>query len=324
VSDRLWNLLADQAASGPHGRRLLILTYHRVLERPDELLDGDLDAQAFDAQLRLFKRRFQVLRRDEALTRLDAGTLPARAVAITFDDGYADNRTVALPVLQRHGLPATFFIATAFLDGGRMWNDTIIESLRRAAGATLDLSPLGLGQYPLTDGAARKRAIESVITALKHREPLEREQTVRRLAELIGAPLPDDLMMTSAQVKELAQAGMLIGGHTMTHPVLTAVADGTAQTEIAKGRERLRELTGQPINLFAYPNGRPRNDYQQRHVQMVRELGFAAAVSTAWGFADRGSDRWQLPRVAAWDPVPWRLHLRLLRAYREPQAAYAH
>ena len=74
--------------------------------------------------------------------RLQQGRLPPRALAITFDDGYADNRTVAAPLLERHGLPCTFFVATGFLDGGRMWNDTLIETVRRAPGQTLDLRDL--------------------------------------------------------------------------------------------------------------------------------------------------------------------------------------
>ena len=117
----------------PAGRRarLSVLIFHRVLPRPDPLFPGVIDAAGFDAICRWVKGWFNVLALDDAARRLRDGSLPERALAITFDDGYADNHDVALPILLRHGLPATFFIATGFLDGGRMWNDTVIESIRR-------------------------------------------------------------------------------------------------------------------------------------------------------------------------------------------------
>ena len=76
---------------------------------------------------------------DVAVDALKTGKLPARAAAITFDDGYADNRSIALPILKQHGLSATFFIATGYLNGGRMWNDTIIEAIRRSEAKKLEI-----------------------------------------------------------------------------------------------------------------------------------------------------------------------------------------
>ena len=127
--------------------------------------------------------------------------------------------------------------------------------------------------------------------------------------------------MSDAQVKALRDAGMHIGAHTASHPVLAAVDDATAQREIVEGRDYLRGLLQDPVDMFAYPNGRPSHDYARQHVQMVKQLGFKSAMSTAWGFADARSDLWQTPRIAPWDQVPWRFGARLLRAYREPQAA---
>src|SRR5262249_56576651 len=122
------------------------------------------------AQMRRGRDWFTVLPLPEAIERLRTGALPSRAAAITFDDGYADNCTVAMPILSRLRLPATFFVATGFLDGGRMWNDTVIESVRRA-GDELDLSSLGLGHYSLPDATARRRAFAAILPALKYRGP---------------------------------------------------------------------------------------------------------------------------------------------------------
>jgi peptidoglycan/xylan/chitin deacetylase (PgdA/CDA1 family) len=316
--------LGSLLARGDHGRRLLILTYHRVLDRPDPMIDdGGLDVAGFDAQSRVLAANFNVLRLDEALQRLASASLPPRAVALTFDDGYADNYTNALPILSRHGLTATFFVATAFLNGGRMWNDTLIESMRRAAGPRLDLSVIGLDALDVASAEARRASCTRVIDQLKHRPLAERQHAVDCVATAVGQPLPDDLMMTDAQVCGLRDAGMHIGAHTVSHPVLAAVDAGTAQREIADGRDYLRELLREPVDIFAYPNGRPVRDYSRQHVELVKQLGFKSAMSTAWGYTDARSDLWQTPRIAPWDPVPWRFGLRLLRAYRERQAAAA-
>ena len=140
--------------------RLSILILHRVLPEPDALDPYAIDAPYFDAMCGWMMQAFKVLPLDEAVRRLRSGTLPARAAAITFDDGDADNHDVALPILQRHGLSATFFVATGYLNGGRRFNDSVTETLRRAAGPAIDLrhTLLGnLGQHGL-DGADADQA----------------------------------------------------------------------------------------------------------------------------------------------------------------------
>jgi len=121
--------LAAGAVPGD-GSRLSILIYHRVLPGPDPLNNWDPTAAEFESQIRALSRFFTPLALGEAVERLRKGTLPAHAACVTFDDGYRDNVDVALPILRRHGVPATFFIATGYLNGGRMWNDTVIESIR--------------------------------------------------------------------------------------------------------------------------------------------------------------------------------------------------
>src|SRR5206468_3278604 len=127
--------LSPQGARG----RLTVLIFHRVLPEFDPLMPDVHDAHQFDAVCRSLRRWFHVMPLDLAARRLAERSLPARSLAITFDDGYADNLEVALPILLRHGLTATFFVSTGFLDGGRMWNDTVIEAVRRTAHQELDL-----------------------------------------------------------------------------------------------------------------------------------------------------------------------------------------
>jgi peptidoglycan/xylan/chitin deacetylase (PgdA/CDA1 family) len=310
-----WRAAARLRARGGAHARLLILTYHRILARRDSLLGDDVDAVEFEWQMRLLARHFRVRPLPAAVEALYAGRLEPGTVCVTLDDGYADNCTLALPILRRLGLSATFFIATEFLNGGRMWNDTVIESLRRTRLPQVDLSELQLGTVAVSTQAERKEAIDHCIGGLKYLPPRERAARCERLADLCAVELPRDLMMTDAMVAELAQAGMDVGGHTHSHPIMATVSAAEAASEIRAGVQKLERLTGRQVVSFAYPNGRPRQDYTKRDAELVRDAGLKLAVTTARGVNDVASDRYQLARLAPWDRTPIRFLLRILQAY---------
>ena len=305
---------------GPRGR-LTIMIFHRVHRAADPLGD-DPDAARFEATLARVRRWFNVMPLDDAVVRLSAGALPPRALAITFDDGYADNHDVALPILRRLGLRATFFVATAYLDGGTMWNDRVIEAVRRLRGSTLDVASLGL-RLPLGSTPARRAAIATLLGRIKYEPFARRDALADEVARAAGAGAPCDLMMTSAQVRALSQAGMQIGAHTHRHPILAGLSAAEATHEIAQSRDRLQDIVQRPVPLFAYPNGRPGTDYSAENVQQVRSLGFVAACTTAHGAAGPGADPFQLPRFTPWDRAPWKFGARLARNLRVPAPALA-
>ncbi|TAK91048.1 MAG: polysaccharide deacetylase family protein [Burkholderiaceae bacterium] len=303
--------LVNQCLS-PAGKnaRLSILIYHRVLSQADPLTPDVPDALQFEKMMRALRASFNVLPLSEAVTCLQAGTLPARAACITFDDGYADNATVALPILQRLGLPAAVFVSPGFLNGGRMWNDTVIESTRRLPDGPVDLDFLNLPMHTIGDTASRRHLFNTVIHATKHLPPQERQQKVDHFAAQANA-LPNDLMMTDAQVIELHRKGIEIGAHTMTHPILSRIDNETAEREIRDSKLYLENLLQTGVDLFAYPNGKPVQDYLPQHARMVRALGFRAAVSTTWGVSTPASDPYQLPRFTPWEHDKLRFLARL-------------
>lgn len=294
--------------------------YHRVLASPDLLLSAEPSAAEFAAQMNLIAENFHVLRLSDAARRLRSGTLPPRAVSITFDDGYSNNWRVAQPILAQRALPATVFVAPGFLGGGRMFNDTIIESIRRAP-AELDLSKAGLSTFLFTDLASRRNAITHIIGALKYLECKERHARAQLIAEIVGAELPTDLMMNASEVRAAYRSGLEIGAHTVNHPILARLEPEAAEDEIRQSRHQLQEIIGGPVTSFAYPNGRPNSDYGAQHVAVVRKAGFELAVSTAWGAASVHSDPFQLPRIAPWDRDAVRFAGRVLRGFRERRFA---
>jgi peptidoglycan/xylan/chitin deacetylase (PgdA/CDA1 family) len=298
--------------------RLLVLIYHRVHPLASADLPGRLDAARFDAQMALIRRYCHPVALADAVPALRENSLPPRAVAVTFDDGYADNAEIALPILVRHRVPATFFVASGFLDGGRMWNDSVAESIRRAPAGTLDLRDLQLGSHQLESQVQRSGVAEQIIMSIKRLPQRERQARVDTICERIGVALPDDLMMTSAQVRSLSQAGMEVGAHTVSHPILRTLDEQTARQEIQGNREALECITGTAVRSFAYPNGKLDDDYTVRDRNLVESLRFDYALSTQHGVATGESDRFQLPRFTPWDRSPERWLARLLLEYRRP------
>jgi peptidoglycan/xylan/chitin deacetylase (PgdA/CDA1 family) len=301
--------------SGSRGR-LSILIFHRVVRAPDPLLPDELQAGRFDAICTWLSRWFNVLPLDLALERLREGALPPRSLCITFDDGYADSHDVAVPILQRHGLPATFFITTGVIGGGMMWNDVVIESLRSTAVESLDLEHWGLTGVQvlrLRSLQDRRRAVCLLLHALRHLEAGRRSEAVQDIARRAAARLPDGVMMNVAQLRALAAAGMGIGAHTVNHPILARMPPPNARAELRQGKADLEGWLQREVSVFAYPNGKPGDDFGPEHAVMARELGFRAALTTAWGVATQATDPYLIPRFTPWGPGQGRFAAQLAR-----------
>lgn len=294
---------------------LHILMYHRVLAAPDPLRPGDPTVKDFRDQMRVLKRWFQPVDLLTGAQQLAAGKLPPRAVAVTFDDGYRDNFTLALPVLQAFGIPATVFVASGYLDGGNMWNDLLIDAVRAAPGQSINLTEFGLDSFQAPGPEEGFAALRPLLLALKPLPPVKRHAAVLACAEQCGAPLPERLMLTPEELRALARGGVRIGAHTVSHPILATLDDAEAAHEISASRTALAEITETPIEVFAYPNGRPDLDYAPRDAETVRDLGFACAVSTRPALATPGDSPHELPRYGLWSHHPARFGLQLARRF---------
>ena len=309
------SLLSPGGARG----RLSILIFHRVLPRPDPLSPDEPDAVGFEAQMRWVRDWFNVLPLSRAIDMLYAGTIPPRALAITFDDGYADNEELAAPILQRLGMTATFFVSTGHLGGGCMWNDRVIEAVRACGSPELDVGAIGLGRLALGSVVQRRQAIGTLLKGIKHFEQPRRDAATDLIVAAAGGKPSPALMMQPEQVRRIHTLGMDIGAHTVTHPILTRIGADAARDEMARSKSELERMIGEPIDLFAYPNGVPEQDYVSEHVAMARDCGFKAAVSTSWAVASARSDRFQLPRFTPWDRTRLRYGVRLVNNYRRTE-----
>ncbi len=314
LTSRFIRSLGDAIAPRGIGEgRICIVNYHRILESLDPLLDSEPDVVEFRWQMELLAECFNVMPLHDALHALGTQSMPPRTVCITFDDGYRSTHDLALPILKELNLPATVFVTSGYIGEGNMWNDKILEAVRRLPSDQLDLRETGLGIHALQTIDERKHTIQKLTQDAKYLPPKERLDLTVRLEELAGEVFDHGLMLTREMVCTMAEQNIEIGAHTITHPILTSLDDNSARHEIEGGKLQLEAITGRPVRLFAYPNGKAGMDFDERHVVMAKEAGFAAAFTTAFGAATNENDRYQIPRCRPWDATPFFYGLRLLR-----------
>ncbi len=310
---QLLRTLGDTLALGRRaGRGVCILSYHRILDAPDPILTSEPDVRMFRWQMELLAECFNVLPLFDAVRALSSGALPPRAVCITFDDGYRSIHDLALPILKEFNLPSTVFVTTDCMREENLWNDRIIEAVRRLPGDRLDMRDAGIGILSLAGTEARFATANRLVESIKYLAPKTRFELMREIEARGGDDSGHKLMLTREMVASMAEQGVEIGGHTVSHPILTSLDDQDARAEIENGKTELEAITGRPVRLFAYPNGKTGMDYDDRHVRMAREAGFAAAFTTTPGAASKRHDLFQLPRSRPWDPTPVRFGMRLL------------
>lgn len=283
-------------ATHPRWNGVVVLTYHRIGDPAGSPLDRNVfsaTADEFDAQISFLKQESDIVRPGDIPELIRR---PGRHVMITFDDGYRDNFDLAFPVLSAHGVPATFFLCTGFLDGQVMaWWDEIAWLVRSSPLREIRLlpwleTPIRVG--PLETDAA----IQTVLARYKSLPTLAAQEMLAALRDRCGSPaldagITDTVWMTWAMAREMAAAGMEIGGHTVTHPLLGRLDAAAQQAEIAGGQHRIAEELGRPATAFAYPVGSA-DAFDETTKSAVADAGFRLAFSFHGGYA----------RAAAWDP----------------------
>ena len=301
----------------PGGRlaRHQTLLFHRVLPQLDPMSPSEVDQTWFDGLLAELNRHFEIIPLGDAVELAAQKALPAASLSITFDDGYADNFLHALPVLEKHRAHATFFIATGYLDGGRMWNDTLIETCRTLPSGEHQLPPPWNEKVQINGHQDRLQLARRLIGFCKYLPAAERQVHVDTLAALATKPLPDDLMLNTDQLRQLGASHFAeLGAHTHSHPILANCDQQQARVEIQQSIDRLEQLTGQRPRLFAYPNGKLGQDFALAQTGLVEQCGLRAAVSTDWGVLNAKTDLSMIPRFTPWRRSYGRFAIDLLRA----------
>jgi len=305
-------LLSSLSPQGAKGK-LSILLFHKIPRVADPLTPGEMCVEPFEHILDFLQDNMTVLPLSDATAALKRGKLPARAVALTFDDGYAEWLDTVAPALRKRDMHGTFFVTTEQIDGGVLWHERIVAAVRALPPSKVSL-PYGFGSYgDLSSRESRIQLAGELQERLKYASLPDRLRAIELLEAQAVSPLVLPSHFGAASVRDLHAQGFGIGAHTKSHPILKECTHAEAMTEIGGSREQLAHIIGAPVTLFAYPNGRPQKDYSIEHVRMVKACGYSAALATSNGAASCASDLFQLPRFAPWEHEPTRLTYQLLR-----------
>jgi len=285
---------------------VVVLLYHRVTVLPSDPHALAVSPENFRSQMLFLKRNFPLVRFAD-----DWSGRKEPAVAVTFDDGYADNALEALPVLAEVGVPATFFVSTGTI-GTReeFWWDELERLLfgKIAYPAQFLLRDAVFAKGWPTESPDQRRLLHDELHCLFSRKigPSSREDWLDQLRSWAGldrSGRESHRPLTPEELKTMAASPWAtIGAHTVTHTPLTLLAVEEQRQEIIGSRQQLESLVGREISVFSYPFG-TRLDYDQRSLRLCREAGFCKVASNFPGQAHRWTDPCQIPRqlVRNWD-----------------------
>lgn len=278
-----------------------ILCYHRVNDDGDPFFPA-VPVTVFERHMAYIARTFRVMTVEALVERMRRGSVPRNALAITFDDGYRDNLTHAAPILARHGLPATIYLATGLIGTAEVaWFDRMAMAFKTTK-ADAYVTPWREA-LPLVTREDRLRALDRMLDYFKRLPDDDMRVCVDSLLTVLGATDQKcfkNLMLTWDDVHALTGLGFTVGAHTVNHPILARVPARRAWTEIFGSRTMIESALGRAPKAFAYPNGRP-EDYTETVRHLVREAGFTCAVSTRFGLNDRNTAPYDLRRGGPWE-----------------------
>jgi peptidoglycan/xylan/chitin deacetylase (PgdA/CDA1 family) len=270
----------------------MILTYHGILSGDDERYDflnhNFISEATFDRQLRYLQRHYRPIALSELIDCYTRRSRPPeRSVAITFDDGFENNYSVAFPLLRRHGIPFTVFLTTGLIGGakGLLWTERVKRAIYLYPGASLRFELLGSDfTCELTSAPARAAAARRVLQMLKRQPVLVRDRAIETIEAVCGTPAlrPEEkeryAFLDWEQVREMAASGVEFGSHTVHHPILSTLDEGSLEHELVASKRHMTTELGIPCRTFAYPNGSPA-DFGAREKQALRQAGYEAAFS---------------------------------------------
>jgi peptidoglycan/xylan/chitin deacetylase (PgdA/CDA1 family) len=284
--------------------RLLVVCYHGV--RADDAPDRHwllLPQREFASQIRYLADHYRCLSLDDGVAALRGGGLREPTACVTFDDGYLNNRALALPVLERHRVPAVIYLPSALIDRGEPpWTTRLELAFRDTAAERVDLGALGLGVRALGDDGERARAGRETVLALKrlpdHDAARRFDALLATLGESATARGDSWRMMSWDDVRAVGRTGLVtFGAHTVEHRMLSRLGDAEVAREVADSVRAVAAATAAVSRTFAYPNGRPM-DFDARAQDAVRRAGCVAAVSTVEGLNDAAVDPYALRRLS--------------------------
>lgn len=304
--------------------RAIILLYHRITNAAPDPWALNVSPQHFDEQMEIVHRHYTPLELTQIPRTINDRQTAGRYIAITFDDGYADNLHIATPILERHNIPATIFIAAGAI--GRthaFWWDELAALLLHARplpaelslniagrehtwqlnGMPLRVPPPSPDQVPWRawhEPPTPRHRLYAELWQHCHALPQKAQQELLTQIRAWAGNISVDATypaLTGEEVMTLAQSNCVqIGAHTINHPSLAALPQELQWQEISQSKTHLQSLINRPIYTFSYPFGK-QHDFSPTTTALVQKAGYNLACSNLPGCIDRQIDPWRLPRV---------------------------
>jgi peptidoglycan/xylan/chitin deacetylase (PgdA/CDA1 family) len=276
----------------PH---VVILGYHRVAECQHDPFDLAVTPDELDEHLALLARIARPVTLHDAVTELAGGRIVSRTVCVTFDDGYEDTLTAALPLLRKYNVPATVFVTTGN-SGAPFWWDVLAHCVMEPTHLPDRIALDVRGRRKVYRTGNRAQLIRAVATLCRSSDPAERTDLLLALKEQVqwrdSGSIPRALH--AHEIESLAAEPLVdIGAHTVTHPPLATLAAARQRSEIEESRQALASLTGAPPRSFSYPHG----SLDAGTRELVRQAGFTVACCSVPDVATPASDPLALPRL---------------------------
>lgn len=276
-----------------------------------------------EKELPYLMKNYQILTIDEVIHRLKSGVGFRRpSVAITFDDGYLDNYTLAYPILKKNGVSATLYLTTDLIGTSqRIWTDQVEFMFLETRKDQFSLPRLfGNKEVRIKTKKEKELVCNEISEALKKRPDAERIEIMRQLFETLeinenhGKNNQERVMLNWDEVKKMAEDGMTIGSHSHTHPILSQMPIQKAKEEIYRSKNTIEEHLGIRVRHFAFPNGRE-EDFSEGLREYCREIGFESVASVIYGTNDvSNGNTLGLKRISAISPV-WMMAGELVKLF---------
>jgi peptidoglycan/xylan/chitin deacetylase (PgdA/CDA1 family) len=286
----------------PWRRSLTVFSFHAVVPDPLPVVDFCFTPlQTFCRQLEAITSNYRIVTVAEAIEAIAAGTLPERAAAITFDDGYRNTWDVALPELRRKGVPACVFACTGpILGGNPLWSAKLHHAICHTQHRSLVWYA---SRYSLENPFLRSRSSARLQQELRRLPPANLEAECDRLCLMLNVPDPasDDptfSLLSPELIARMQHTGMIeFGGHTRSHASLGRLPFHEQEIEIRGCAADLTELCGRTPRFFAYPYG-TKSDFDRTTERLLAGAGFRAAFTTGEKRCPPKSPPMRLPRVS--------------------------
>ena len=259
----------------------IILNYHRIGPVTDEWMITPLHQKIFEKQMKYLSENYEIISLNNLNEMIIKGSIPKKAVVITFDDGYKDNYKFAFPILKKYNIPATMFLTTGPIEQKEMfWWDKINYVLSHTDVKSIDLNDIGT--YQLISDEDKIKSGFNIVEKLKTIKNDKKESIIKNLIDITHVNIPDKLgnqhVLSWNEIKKMDKNGIDFGAHTVNHPILTKVTLDEAKWEIVNSKNIIEEVLERKINSFAYPNGQ-NDDFNKRILSLVKNSGFNCSVS---------------------------------------------